>query len=86
LLHDCAVAELTFFWSGEDIENLLVSLVVMRFILTIPVLRIAINRVGTIDLEYLFGVTKHQTAGNNDAGEILGALVKSNMVGQLADK
>jgi hypothetical protein len=58
----------------------------MGFILSIPIPRIAINRVGTIDLEHLFGVTRHQTAGNNDAGRIMGAFLKSNLVAQLADK
>jgi hypothetical protein len=56
LPHNCGVGELTFFWRLEEIKKLLVSLVVMRFVLSIPIPRITINRVGRIDLEHLFGV------------------------------
>jgi hypothetical protein len=37
---------------------MLVSLVVMGFILTLPIPQIAIDRLGTMDFEHLFGVTR----------------------------
>jgi hypothetical protein len=52
LPRNCGVGEFTFFWRREDIGKLLVSLDAMGFILSIPIPRIAINRVGTIDLEH----------------------------------
>jgi hypothetical protein len=73
-----------FFWRTEDIRKLMVSLIVMGVVLSLPISRIAINRIGTIDLEHLFGVTRQGTHSDNRHAKIMRRLVKANLVGQIA--
>jgi hypothetical protein len=50
---------------------MLISLVVMYFIVTLLIPRRAINRLGTMDLEHLFGVTRVANRGNNQGEKIM---------------
>jgi hypothetical protein len=50
---------------------MLISLVMMDFILTLPIPRIAINRLGTMDLERMFGVTRVANYGNNQGEQFM---------------
>jgi hypothetical protein len=50
--------------------GLIVSLVVMGYMLKLLIPRIAINRVGTMELEHLFGVTRVVERGNNHGQRI----------------
>jgi hypothetical protein len=58
---------------------------VMGFILTLPIPRIAINRLGTMDLEHLFGVTRVVNRGNNQGEKFMRRLVKSSLVTQIVE-
>jgi hypothetical protein len=60
--------------------------VVIGVILSLSLSRIAINRIGTIDREYLFGVTRHGTHSNNHSDKIMHCLVKANVATQLGQK
>jgi hypothetical protein len=81
----CSFGEQTFFWRREDIHKMPVSIVVMGFILTFPSPRIAINRIGTMDLEHLFGLTRVANRGDNDAHRIVRRLAKSSMIMRMAE-
>jgi hypothetical protein len=59
---------------------MLVSLVVMGFILTLPIPWVMINRLGTMDLEQIFGVARVANRGNNQGEKIARRLVKSSLV------
>jgi hypothetical protein len=50
LSDNCPPGELTFFWRFAGIKKLIVSHVVLGFVPSVLILRIAINCVGTIDL------------------------------------
>jgi hypothetical protein len=62
------------------------SLLVMGHIHSLPVPRRAMSHIGTIDLEHLFGVTRHGTHANNRADKILRRFVKADFVTPLAEK
>jgi hypothetical protein len=64
---------------------MLVSLAVMGYILSLPIPRIAINRIGTMDLEHLFGVTRVANRGNNEARRIRRRLVKSSFLTRIVE-
>jgi hypothetical protein len=86
LFHGCNFGETTFFDRIEDIQKLPCSLVVIGVILSLPLRRIMINRIGTTDLGHLFGVTRYGTRGNNHSDIIMHCLVKTNIATQLCQK
>jgi hypothetical protein len=86
LSHNCGFEEETFFLRKENIEKFMVCLLVMGHILSPPIPRIAMGRIGTVDLERLFGVTRHRIHGNNRAEKISSHLVKADFVTQPPEK
>jgi hypothetical protein len=87
LPHRCTFGETTFFSRIADIQKFLCSLVVIgEILLSLTLARIAINRIGRIYLEHVFGVTRHGTHSNNHSDKILHCLVKVNVATQLGRK
>jgi hypothetical protein len=86
LSHRCTLGETAFFYGIKDIQKLLCFPVVIGVILNLPLPRIAINRIGTIDLEHLFGATRHVTHGNNHSNKSMHCLVKTNIATQFRQK
>jgi hypothetical protein len=85
LTHSLHFGEATFFWRRDDIDKMLVSLAVLGHILTLPIPRIALNRIGTMDLEHLFGFTRVAERGNNQHQRIIRRLVKSSFIARIAE-
>jgi hypothetical protein len=57
--------------------------VVIGAILSLLLSRIAIKRIGAIDLEHLFGVTGYETHDNNHSDKVMYCLVKANVAIQV---
>jgi hypothetical protein len=83
--HSAHFGEKAFFWRRDDIDKILASLAVMGHIVTLRIPRIAINRIGTVDFEHLFGVTRVAERGNNHGQRIMRRLVKSNFLARIAE-
>jgi hypothetical protein len=63
-----------------DVKRLLSSLVAIGFVLTLPIKRINLARLGTSGLEHLFGMTRLGTRGNNGAKRIQRQIARSTLV------
>jgi hypothetical protein len=72
--------EKLFLYRQVDLQRLLSSLVVIGVILTLPMPRINLARIGTSGLEHLFGVTRLGTRGNNGAIRIQRQMARATLV------
>jgi hypothetical protein len=76
------------FYRKDDVMKFLSSLAVLGYILrnADAIEDLALNRIGTANLEHLFGVTRLGTRGNNAASEILHRLATSGISMEMAEK
>jgi hypothetical protein len=68
-----------------DMNKVMASLVVLGFVLTLPIDRINLSRIGTAALEHLFGVTRLGTGGSNSAERIIRLLARAFVVKKIAE-
>jgi hypothetical protein len=81
-----ARSEGLFLYRSVDLQKMLSSLVVLGFILSLPMDRINLARIGTSSLEHLFGVTRVQTKGNNGEERIRRQMARAMVVKRITER